>query len=158
MKEIQLTRGLSAIVDDVDAEYLCRFKWYADRGGYARTNISRPDGSGRETVRMHRMILGLEIGEEAIVDHIDLNRLNNQRANLRVCTRKENSRNRGNQANNTSGLKGVSWHKSARKWCAQIKVAGKKKYLGVFATPELAHEAYRKAALELHGAFANFGE
>ena len=91
------------------------------------------------------------------IDHIDGNGLNNDIENLRAATRSQNGSNRGAQKNNTSGFKGVSWHKKAQKWQAQIIADRKHRYLGYFDTPEAAHEAYKAAAIKLHKEFANFG-
>ena len=88
-----------------------------------------------------------------LVDHIDRNRLNNSKENLRQCNKKQNQRNRTKQLNNTSGFKGVSYDKKRNKWQAGIGVNGKRIGLGRFDTPELAYEAYCKSARELHGEF-----
>ena len=88
------------------------------------------------------------------VDHIDGNGLDNRLSNLRLCTASENLRNTAICKANTSGYKGVSYHGSLSKWCSYITVNKKRIHLGVFDTPVLAHAAYCKAALELHGEFA----
>jgi Demerecviridae HNH endonuclease len=90
----------------------------------------------------------------AFVDHIDCDRSNDRWANLRVCTRSQNQFNRSKQANNTSGFKGVLWHKQTKKWWAKIGYHGKSKSLGLFNSPEIAAAAYARAAKELHGSFA----
>lgn len=76
---------------------------------------------------------------------------------MRLATNAENTRNKCLTATNTSGYKGVSWSKKGGKWQAQIKLMGKQKHLGLFLTKEAAHDAYRRAAILLHGEFANFG-
>ena len=86
------------------------------------------------------------------VDHRDGNRLNNSRANLRVCEHYENLRNRGKQKNNTTGFCGV--YKNRDRYQAQIKMNGKCLYFGTYPTPEEAARAYDEAALKLHGEFA----
>ena len=88
------------------------------------------------------------------LDHRDGDGLNNKLGNLREATKSENGCNRGAQANNTSGLKGVRWHKPRQKWLAQIGYKGRKRHLGLFDTPEQAHAAYCRAAIEYHGSFA----
>ena len=158
MIEVELSQGKIALIDDADFGLVSRHKWSANkigRGWYATTKIRRADGT-RITIKMHRMLLGLT-DPKTFTDHIDGNGLNNQRANLRACTRAENGRNRGATCNNTSGFKGVSWHKGNRTWDARIWVNGKNRCLGSFSTPEAAYAAYCAAALELHGEFANFG-
>lgn len=91
------------------------------------------------------------------VDHIDGNGLNNKWCNLREASRMENNRNYPKPKTNTSGYKGVSWAKHVNKWLAKICANNKQCHLGYFDDPVLAHEAYCKAADELHGAFANHG-
>lgn len=86
-----------------------------------------------------------------MIDHIDGDRLNNRIANLRPADMRRNQQNRkGPQANNRSGLLGVSWSKQARKWHAQISDAGQSHHLGYFACPEEAHAAYLDAKRRLH--------
>ena len=107
--------------------------------------------------RAHRIIFLMHRGylpDE--IDHIDGNGLNNDVENLRAATRSQNGSNRGTQTNNTSGFKGVSWHKTSNKWQAVIKFDGKQRHLGYFDTPDAAHEAYKAAAKRLHGEFARF--
>lgn len=88
------------------------------------------------------------------IDHIDKNSLNNAFANLREANSSENTRNHGKRAHNTSGWKGVSWHKSVGKWHAHIGYNNKKISLGYFDDVREAAEEYMFAALELHGEFA----
>jgi len=155
MIEIPLTQGQVALIDDEDYELVSQYKWCArwnhnTKSYYAVTNIRKSDGT-RTTLQMHRLIMDAKKGEE--VDHINHDTLDNRKSELRLCTRSENGRNRGAQENNTSGYKGVYWHKPMGKWCAAIKLKGKRIYLGYFQTPEEAHSAYCKAAQELHGDF-----
>lgn len=88
------------------------------------------------------------------IDHINRIRTDNRINNLREATQMENSRNAKAKSINTSGFKGVSWHKEWRRWMATICVAGKAKFLGYYPTAELASDAYRRAAAELFGEFA----
>lgn len=87
MREILLTNGGTAKVDDADYERVAGVNWYRHSQGYATTTIRR------RTVSMHRLILNAKRGEE--VDHIDRDPSNNQRANLRIVSHAENMRNRG---------------------------------------------------------------
>lgn len=88
------------------------------------------------------------------IDHIDTDGLNNRLCNLREATHAENKRNTKAPASNTSGFKGVTWHRQRSKWQAKIKVNGRTKHLGLFETPEAAHAAYSKAAKSHYGQFA----
>lgn len=111
---------------------------------------------GGKIFRAHRLAWFFVHGRWPVehIDHIDGDGLNNRIDNLREATHSENLRNRGATTKNTSGFKGVSWHKARRKWQAQIKTNGRKKHLGSFDTPEAAYAAYCAAAEDLHGDFA----
>jgi len=149
MKEIPLTKGKVAIVDDDDFEYLSKFRWYVDARGYAVHKR-------KEIVYMHRLISKTPKGLET--DHINGNKLDNRKENLRHCTKSENMRNRGKQTNNKSGYKGVSWHLRAKKWLAHIVINRKSIHLGLFDDPEEASKTYRKAEKEMFGEFARKDE
>lgn len=163
MKKIDIStptfQNTFALVDDLDFENLNKFKWYAhsQRGKlYAKRNIQV--GDNQKTLSMHTAILGHLNGKE--IDHRNMITLDNQRHNLRHCTRAENQRNRPAQSNNTSGYKGVSWSKKDRKWVAHTRYNDRKIYLGSFTKAIKAAQAYDKAALQYHGDFAklNFPE
>ena len=143
---IPLTRGKTAQVDDSDLSALLKHKWHLTAGGYAAANSS-VDGS-REYVYMHRLLL--DAGPDDIVDHIDGNRLNNTRANLRLVTRTQNQWNRRTQ-DNACGYKGVSWHRHKGKYYARIQVNGHRRFLGYFETAYEAHLAYEMAAGKAFG-------
>lgn len=141
MKEIQLTHGKTAIVDDDDFEMVSKTKWYADRKGYVK------NWKGQ---KIHRLIA--KTPEGMATDHIDGDKLNNQKSNLRICTDMQNKWNRTKTKKNRSGFKGVSPNHGG--FQAQIYFKKKHFHLGLFPTAELAHAAYCKAAKELHGEFA----
>ncbi len=101
---------------------------------------------------LHRLIAKTPEGWDT--DHENGNGLDNRRENLRTATRAQNLQNRGKQMNNTSGVKGVYWHKQRQKWHAEIHARGQKHSLGLHATKEQAADAYQKAALSLHMEFA----
>lgn len=155
VREIPLTRGQVALVDDEDFERLNQFKWHVDPARdhtfYACRETPRPDSV---KVYMHREILQVEPTSQ--VDHVDLNGLNNLRSNLRPATIAQNNRNVGLLKNNTSGFKGVSWETRSKRWKAAIAVDRRKKYLGLFRSPEDAAQAYDAAARTLFGEFARF--
>ena len=123
MKEVVLTRGKFAVVDDEDFEYINKFSWHYSHG-YAMTD------SVRSRIYMHRLIN--KTPEGLLTDHIDRNSLNNQKSNLRTVDKKMNSINRGLQRNNTSGYKGVTLDKTNNRWEARIKVNQKTIHLGRF--------------------------
>lgn len=103
----------------------------------------------------HRLIYLWHFGDvPECLDHIDNNPRNNRIENLRPATIAQNNRNRGKQTNNTSGFKGVSWCKRDGKYGARIQINGEYISLGNYTDPKLAHEAYKAAAIRLHGEFA----
>lgn len=153
--EIPLSQGKVAIIDDEDFDLVSGYNWCAVKGHaswYAVTNIRRDDGK-RGLLLMHRLILGLT-DRSTHADHADSNGLNNQRSNLRACTHGENMRNSRRPISNTSGYKGVCFHKLKGKWQAQIRFGGTPKFLGLFDSKEAAYTAYCEAARELHGEFS----
>lgn len=91
------------------------------------------------------------------VDHIDGNTTNNTWSNLRLATHSQNMHNSKLRANNSSGYKGVTWHKHANKWIAQIQVNGNQIYLGSFNSAEEANSAVMQARVKLHQEFTNHG-
>lgn len=153
---IPLTQGEKAIVDVEDYSELVKYNWAYGTDGYAVRNVRFKPNSEQVSVRMHRQILNPP--DEFVVDHINGNTLDNRRKNLRVCEHKENLRNRGTPANNTSGFKGVSWHSDSEKWVANIKADGKPKYIGTFDCKVDAAKAYNEQALLLHGEFAKLND
>jgi hypothetical protein len=148
-KEIPLTRGMVALVDDADFDWLNQWKWCATAAGYAmrRINITRSIG---EYIYMHRLIAGA--GEGVYTDHINHDTFDNRRCNLRIATPGESIRNTRARRNKISVFKGVSG--SRNRWEAFIQVDGVKTALGIFFTQREAAHAYNEAAIQLHGEFA----
>jgi hypothetical protein len=167
MKQIPLTRGFVATVDDCDYELVSRFSWHtvSDKGGrnYAYTAI-RIWGSfpaKHRHLSMHCMVLGLRPDRIRDIDHKDHDGLNNCRSNLRAGSRMENMRNRRKQSS-SSRFKGVYLHHfknfgkvTSSRWRAQIQVDGKKMFLGFFDLEEDAGRAYDEAARKYFGEFAH---
>ena len=150
MKSIPLTQGKFAIVDDGDYDWLTQWKWCYD-AGYAMRNIYSK--TGRILKPMHALIMETPKGMDT--DHINGDKLDNRRGNLRICTHAENMRNRGKQSDNESGYKGVMKHKNKGKWVANIVVSGKSIYLGIYDNPEKAARAYLLASKEYFGEFSS---
>lgn len=153
MKQIALTKGKFALVDDEDFEKLNSYKWYATKNGtkyYASKGGTMLNGKSLKKVYMHRFILNNPT--RLVVDHIDGNSLNNQKFNLRQCTKRQNSLNQGKNSNNKSGYKGVCYFKGV--FIAQISINKKNTYLGRFKTKDEAYEAYCKACTKYHGEYA----
>jgi hypothetical protein len=149
---IPLGDGCYAYVDAADYEWLRPWNWQICSSGYAARHEK-----GR-LILMHRQIMQPPKG--MVVDHIDGNKVNNCRFNLRVCTRKENVRNKRRRSNSSSRFKGVGYYKRSRKWCAKISCMGERIWLGYFTDEVEAARAYDRAAVEYFGEYArlNFPE
>lgn len=150
MREIPLTQGKIAVVDDEDYAALSMHKWsvlkvhQANRAlYYAKCQVS--EGSVHRTILMHRQVMG-DPGD-VLIDHRDGDGLNNKRTNLRECSHSQNHQN-GNSThlNKTSRFKGVNWDVSHQRWLARICVSGKQISLGRFKKEVEAAEVYDNAA------------
>lgn len=147
MKTITLTQNQVALVDDEDYDYLNQFKWSARwcpkiQGYYAKRSVATLNGK-QTTECMHRVIMATPKG--LVVDHINHNTLDNQKANLRNVTHRKNISHRKNKSQCYSQYTGVTWHKRSKKWQANIRVNGKTKFLGLFLTEIEGHNAYMTA-------------
>ena len=167
MKEIKLTQGMTAMVDDEDYVYLKQFKWCAhkcNRSGYYAERWIK--GSNKH-IKMHREILNAPRGAE--VDHKNHDTLDNRKCNIRLCTRSQNTCNsRTESKRRVSKYRGVDCVKykdyselkhpnltvKRIRWRAGIWVNGKYIYLGLFDHENDAAIAYNKLAEQLHGEFA----
>ena len=158
--KIKLTQGKFAIVGPRDYKYLMQWKWYYQKrckGGYAARNIGKHPN--RRTLLMHRVILE-RMGYKNFTDsdHINGNKLDNRRGNLRPASSSQNSCNRSRQRNNLSGYKGVYWHKLTGKWGAAIQINRRQIHLELFEAKDDAARAYNKAAIKYHGKFVKLNE
>jgi hypothetical protein len=143
MKEIQLTQGKVAIVDDDDFEWLARQKWHYAHGYAANSKFEY----------MHRIILPCP--GDMQVDHKNHDGLDNRRCNIRICTASQNiANNRKPTHGITSIYKGVHFEKFTKKWRAQIMHSGKSISLGRFETQDDAHNAYIRASREIYKDFS----
>jgi hypothetical protein len=149
-------KGDQIFVDDCDYDLVSGYSWRLDNYGYAVTTI-RHNGK-RTTQKMHRMILCVT-DSKIQVDHIDGNKADNRRSNIRLCTPAENKRNRGPQKNCQSGIKGLYYLKHKNRWKAEIKLNGKShtKYYACNKYPDakgLAIKWLEENREKLHGQFA----
>ena len=134
------------MVDDEDYNYLSQFNWQVDKHNVVR--FHNKNGSSL----IHRLIM--KPPDDMEIDHIDGNRLNNQKSNLRLANSSQNKCNRGARKDNKSGYKGVSWHKQRNKWTARIKHDGKYLHLGLHEDIKEAVLAYNNASKKYHKEFA----
>lgn len=150
MREIKLTQNKIAFVDDEDFDFLSKFKWYAVKGSrtyYASRFVERKE------IRMHNILIKHK--KRNFIDHIDHNGLNNQKSNLRVCTKQQNNMNKLPMKGGTSKFLGVCWSQRAKKWRSTITHNGKNIHIGYYANEVDAAKAYNAMAKELFGEFAN---
>lgn len=154
MKEIKLTQGKIAIVDDEDYERLNQYKWLASWDGYNWYAVRKYSENGKQrNMFMHREILNAQKG--TITDHRNGNGLYNCKENIRLCTTQENAFNRKRATKkNKIGIKGVYWRKDIKKFAAMIKINYKQIFLGFFNVLGDADSAYRKAEEKYFGEFA----
>ncbi len=155
MQTIELTQGQVTIVDDIDYDFLMRFKWYAawHRNCFRAVRSIPVDGK-QKRLHMHTAIAErMKIGPK-LIDHRDQNSLNNQRTNLRSATNSQNQHNRGAPSNNKTGVKGVSLQKAIGRYQARIKLHDKRYHLGYFDTISEAEQVVIAKRVELVGEFA----
>ena len=151
MKKIKLTQNKFALVDDEDFEYLNQFKWQLNDNGYAVRSEHIYLGINKyknNHIRMHREIN--KTPKELFTDHINRNKLDNRKSNLRTVTKSENAINTKLNSNNASGYKGIYWDKFTNKWRAEIKIFYKKISLGRFLNLEDAILARKEGEIKYH--------
>lgn len=151
MKQIELSQGKFALVDDDDYEYINKFKWYAMKCKNTFYAVRHQTICGKKTLEMmHRVILNAN--KPYVVDHKSGDGLDNTKNNIRICTQKQNLQNK--KSSGACKFKGVSYDKSRSKWMAQIKYDGKKKTIGRFSTETQAAIAYNLYASHNFGEYA----
>lgn len=162
MKTINLRNGNKLLLDDDDFARFSWLNWYQNDNGYVVTDtpkVKRNEGYSAKQ-RIHRLIVQCPEGMD--VDHANGNKLDNQKSNLRICTRSENLANKEALENKMySPLKGAYFCKRRKKWLSLVRTderlkSGKRKQksLGYFDSAEKAHEAYKAWAQEYYGDFA----
>lgn len=154
-KVLPLTKGQQALVSASDYDRLIRIgNWCYSNAGYAVHYCTAENGK-RTTLYMHRVIMVQALAKSAPsmqVDHINHNRLDNRRENLRLATRQQNQANKAKRCDSRSPYKGVT--RNTGKWQARIKYGNQRINLGRFTSPEEAAWVYDAASLLLHGPFA----
>ena len=149
MKTIPLTRGKEAVIDDADYELVSKYKWHYN-GRYA-VHTTYIDNK-KVNIWMHRLIMDTPKG--LFTDHINFDRLDNRKSNLRIATKSENMHNRPAQTNNTSGHKNIYFDKSRKLWAVEVKVQGKKTHIGRYKDIADALIARNEAYKDIVGEFA----
>jgi hypothetical protein len=153
-KEIFMINGKAVLVNDEDFEWLSKFRWRPDKDGYARTTYRE---NGKRVDRfMHRMIMDAPKG--TLVDHINGNKIDNTRENLRFCTYQQNQWNQRIKEGASSVFKGVGRKKGSDSFEARIKIDGKLKYIGMFSSEFAAANAYNYYAKMYFGEFAHIND
>jgi len=156
-KEVPLSQGQVALVDDDDYKWLNKHKWHAlwapsIRGFYARRAQWDKKRKQYHFISMARVIMRARLGQQ--VDHISGGTLDNRKANLRLCTAAENSYNQKPVLGGSSRYKGVTWNIQHRKWHVRIGYEGRRVHLGYFVDEDDAASAYNRAAVKYFGEFA----
>jgi hypothetical protein len=147
----------TVLFDDEDLDLIKKYRWSIWRSYngkfYAFHSWKR---EGKEvSIKMHRLIMGVQDNRTPLVDHRDGDTLNNKKENLRMAAHSQNSMNRGKTSKNNCGYKGVS-KKTPNRYQAAITVNGKRYYGGLFEDPIDAAKKYDEMALKYHGEFAYF--
>ena len=132
-----------AIIDLEDVEKIKNYKWSLKNGYAFNTEVGL----------LHRFLN--EYPNDMVIDHINLNKLDNRRSNLRICTYSQNNMNTKIKSSNTSGTKGVWWNAKREKWIAEIMIDNKKYYLGEFINKEKEIKTRKEAEIKYFGEFRN---
>lgn len=145
-------KAYECLIDTSDEHLLINNSYRLHGGTDGRQYLAR--SFGRSVMYLHRELMGdLPKGYE--VDHVNRNKRDNRKRNLRACTSQQNSVNQSIASRNTSGYKGVTYMPRDKNWTARVQCQGKRVFAGYHRCPTLAALAYDKIATELHGEFAN---
>lgn len=152
MRTIPLTNStLVALVDDEDYDRVMQYKWSLSSGSCTSKHTNHV--GIRYTIHLHRVVMNCEIiKDRRIIDHVNGNILDNQKLNLRFCTRSQNSINR--KSSSKYGFRGITYCNKVKAFYARIKVDKKRIGLGKFDTAVDAAKAYNTAAIKYHKEFA----
>ena len=143
--------GIKFYVDEETYEQFVKgYRFRMDKDGYVRFTSRK---NGLHSKLLHRMIM--DCPEDMMIDHINHDKLNNSRNNLRICTTQQNNMNASKQKNNTSGIIGVNWHKKSEKWRARIRFNKKEINLGLFDNLEDACKARKEGEIKYFGEYRN---
>lgn len=124
------------LIDIEDIDFICEHCWHVIKNGY----VCRKTNDGK-SIYLHRVLTRCEIGEEC--DHINLNKLDNRKNNLRLCNRAQNQRNQNPRKDKlTSKYRGVDWYKKGNCWRVRVRIHGKEMFLGYFTNEKAAANAY----------------
>lgn len=152
---ITISQDKQVKVDDDDYEFLNQYKWHFTTKGYAARRVHYPSSRKNPIYKvflMHRVIKFAD--KDFQVDHINSDKLDNRKENLRLCTNSQNHMNKQLQSNSTSGYKGVHFDKLRNVWRARITHNRQSINLGSYKDPQEAAQAYNTKAKELFGEFA----
>jgi len=146
------------LIDDEDWDRIKKHKWCiikTQNNFYVVTNII--ENKCKRSLRLHRLIMKIK-NSKILVDHKNLDTLDNRKQNLRICTQAQNMMNRGKTIINNNGYKGVDWLIKNKRWRARIKLNYKQINLGHFKNKKDAAIAYNNAASKYHGEFARLNK
>jgi len=153
--EIPLATKGWAKVDKEDYKVLAELTWGSSTKGYACRRVYL--GHNKYVMEhMHRTVI--DVPEHMLVDHINGDKSDNRKSNLRLATNSQNQMNRKPNKNSSSKYKGVSWHKRDKRWRASIGCEREKYHLGSFDTEEEAALAYNEGAKKMHGEYARLNQ
>lgn len=145
------SNGKEFYFDLKDYDKIKDYCWYIDNGNYVNTWIKN---KGR--TRMHRLIMNFP--KDKVVDHINHNKYDNRKSNLRICTQQQNSANKRLLDRNASGIVGISWNSKSNKWEAYIRINYKKIHLGLYQNIEDAIQVRKEAEEKYFGKYAYKGD
>ena len=148
---IYFSDNSSFLIDREDFDTINKFTWFKGRRGYPIAHLKL---EGKKLTRpVHKVILS-DVGKDMNIDHINRDRMDNRRSNLRVCSHQENMFNQRKRNTNTSGYIGVAYHKAANKYESYINLDAKKHYLGLYDTAIEAARVRDEYAKRMYGEYA----